>query len=285
LTTPYSNAKPVNDGSVPSKQPSPEYLAVIKELFKSGENDRLGDMQARLQHVLDEEGRRASNRGFSERYKSGEASLNVHWSGSLGIENRERREWCAVVNGLNASVQTGASSFKRLFVGEPSPHQVEVSVFVDVREFGQDAKVKSRSIVIVGLHSLNKCKHRCGNARQTPRELTLRERGNVVLWDSASQGELTMFSPVGINGGNSRIPLDKLECKMIQGGSNLVNCITSEDGNTNRRLLSDTGYGFAVRIADGFVRLSGGVFGDCILDGLNVYRCPDEFLPRRIETS
>ena len=239
-------------------------------------------MQARLQHILDGEGRRASNRGFTERYKSAEASLHVHWSGSLGIESGERRDWCAIVNGLNTGVQTGASSSKRLFMGEPSSHQVEVSVFVDVREFGQDPQVKSRGVVIVGLQPLNECKHRCGDARQTPRELTLRERRSMVLGDSASKGELTMFSPVGINGGNCGIPLDKLECKMIQGGSNLVECITSEDGNTNRRLLGDTGYGFAVRIADGFVRLSGGVFGDCTLDSLNVYRCPDEFFPRRI---
>ena len=120
------------------KQPSPEYLAIIKELFKSGENDCLRDIQARLQQVLDREGHSASNRGFGERYKRGEASLHIHWSGSIGIESGDRREWCAVVNGFNAGVIV-ATSFKRLLVGESSSRQVEVSVFVDVRELGQES--------------------------------------------------------------------------------------------------------------------------------------------------
>lgn len=252
-------------------------LGLLEELDECGDDDSLDSIKARLQQVLNRVSvySRIEHR-FVERYKRGECSAYLHVQHlSLG-EVEAVFGFCSVLHSHNRTgvhhdspvSNCGFVSSMGLGFGD-----MEVSMFVDVRENSESSQKDPDIPTIVGLHRLNECERFYAYPRK--RAVETIEYGRVFRTvDPEREGAL--FFPV--EGQNTApIQLDQLECQMIESRSNLVDCLTSEDGNSIGRGLDKLQFSAAIRVLDDHIRLALVVVPANVSYCFNVLLCPDEF--------
>ncbi len=272
-------------------RPSDEYLRLLDELLECRDDVSRNIVQNQLKNVVEREsGGIAETLPLVERYKRSIVTFHIHgflrFPASHGVHRREGINFCATVEHGDANGGKSTSESNPLHLSDPSSGEIQASVLVDVREVGKKAQtIVDTSHPIVRLNTLDECKRRIGNPRKRTGEFALGKRCFLSEFERLSpQGELTMLFPIGIDGRNERITLDQIECQIIQGRPHLINHLTSQKGNLNRRRCGNTQLLFAFRFVDDFVRISSGVSGFGSLDRLQVFLFPDEFKPGRSQS-
>jgi len=129
-------------------------------------------------------------------------------------------------------------------------------MFVDVREDGESAQIGIDLAAIVRLHRLDECVRLNGYPRK--RALEAIECGRFLRrfhpgWKGA------LFFPCGRQCSTSSIELHQLECQMVESRSDLINALTSENGDGIGRGLDEFQFIAAIRMLDDYVRLTLGI--------------------------
>jgi hypothetical protein len=90
----------------------------------------------------------------------------------------------------------------------------------------------------------------------------LRTRENAILRRPDPERKLTALKPVDGDSDVATVELDKIECQVVESGTDLIDRLSSEDSYLRRRRLDDLYCLFAVRLENDFVRLTFGINGD-----------------------
>lgn len=261
--------------------PSPEYLRALQELFKSGENNSPNLIHTKLQEVIDRESRRALfENTLVERYKRMHEVLHVHCSVLVDHLGRERRfKFCAVLHAAHREMvpsgtdQPGSVVSLRI-------DDVQVSVFVDVRQLFDDPQHVACIHSIVRLNRLDECERVIGNP--------WKRSGKIVVLQGESEGyrripgcrniqEQGKFaSPLPFSGqlDVAHVELDQIEREVIEGRFDLIDCFTRQEGDVGiGNVATQIDCGFAIRMRDNSSRSSVGVSPSARLDSLDMYFC------------
>jgi len=144
-------------------------------------------------------------------------------------------------------------------------------VLVDIREVAKKPQAiiegihrveRLRMCAVVRLHTLDDCKCLIGNPRKHPLEIRFKKRGRATLRTSGPKRKFTVLAPVGVVGGNVRIPLDDFERQMIEGRPHPVNHFPRKHGNFLWRWLGNIQFLFALRRRGDLMGLTGIITGD-----------------------
>ena len=256
--------------------PSPEYLRIIDELLECRDDESLHRVKQRLQEFFDREGRRTTKRSFIERYIGIESCLHLHCICQCPFINNATWQFCLVVQSVVNSEGATVCKFNPVSTSDTVESQVQMTVFVDVREFSQQPQM-SRNVPlgrvipsVVRLYRLDECKSRWGNARKNPGEIFLTERSPLAGPDPCPEGELAVFEPFGVDLGDSRIQLDEIEYKVVKSRPDLINDLTGQNGDFGRRSLPNIEIFLAIRLRDDLIRLTSGVSGVGKFDRLDI---------------
>ncbi len=99
-----------------------------------------------------------------------------------------------------------------------------------------------------------------------------------VVGNCEPEGEITTLEPVSRKAGLSRIELDEVERQVVYGRPEMINNLSSENGNLGRGTDQKINCLFSVRILNDFIRVcSGGDSGNNTVDCAQVFGCPDKF--------
>jgi hypothetical protein len=159
---------------------------------------------------------------------------------------------------------------------------VEMAVFVDVREDGESAQIGIDLAAIVRLHRLDECVRLKGYPRKRALE-TIECRRFLRRFHPERKGALSF--PVERQCSTASIEFYQLECQMIESRSDLINALTSKNGDGIGRGLDELQFIAAVRMFDDYIRLTLGVVLVNIPYRENVLLCPDQFKVGRLNTS
>jgi len=271
---------------------SQEYLRVLNQILQIRSDNPLNSLQNHLQEIFQREQGGLSDYGsFVERYACFVTAMHIHSSIRLSPTGG-RLNLCATVQHCSGrGIKPAFKPNTLLFLGTRS-NDVQVSVFVDVREFGEEAKkITDGGIPVVRLNTLNECKRLHGNVRKLPREYVVRSRESMRDWgfpfcrNIHVKGKLGARIPAMRKRLPTRIPLDQLECQVIKGGPHLVNHFSDQNTNFSGRRFRNVQLLFALRLQDDFVRLTSGINSDATLYSSEVFRSPDELKFRRFNAS
>ena len=252
-----------------------EYLRIIKKLIKCRDDDEINVVQQELNSFLDRNlvlGPSVKNR-FSKRYIAGEASLHLHGFTAIKPSISDRAEFCAVINWADRCVPSSGCSDSFVY-GQSCFGEVRVSVLVNVREICEESQVSTDSPTTVRLHSLDECKRLFGNPRQGVREAVI---GRGFLGHIEPQREKTALLPVGGELDVSTIHLDEVERQVIHDGSQLIDNLSSKNGDLRGRFLSNAYLVCAMRLRGDSMRITASVSSNVLSYGFDMFRCPDEF--------
>jgi len=253
--------------------------------MECGDDSQLHGTQARLQNVLDGEiGSVRAKRRFVERYKRGEFAVRFH-AENLDSGIGHGLNFCALVESDLPSKKEWASSISNgVFISTNNVRygDVEVTVFVDIREFAEISKPQRRVPSIVRLHALDECKCLFGNTgkcvvKEVVGEGQLQSDGRIAFSGSIKQQrELAPLFPTRRELDAEAVQLDEIECQMVKRRSKLVDNLASDYrdivvGSSGKVELSAT------------LRLGNGIrFGTLIVpqqdsDLIKMFRYPDDF--------
>jgi hypothetical protein len=266
---------------VPQQQRGKQISGLVKQLIECRDDDRFNLLQADLKNVLDRERISISKGTLSERYISGETSLHIH--NRLRLRGNSRLNFCAMLeaspgNRNKASMQPHNFLLTNLSIG-----QIKVSVFVDIREMGKPSQDFRRAGTVIRLNTLDECKRRFGNPRKNLGEVVVGQgklAGNGGIASHRNMRQQRKFTPLlPVRGelDSGRIQLDEIECQVIQGRTELIERLASQNCDVGRRRFLDVYCFFAVRIRDDFARLTAGISANALFNSVDVLRCPDEF--------
>ena len=271
---------------------SQEYLWIANQVFQVRKDIPLNAIQNQLQEVFQREHDGLSEYGsFSERYTSSIASMHIHCS--IGFPKTSWRiDLCATVEHCLGCGYESTQKVNSLRLLRSPSDDVQISMFVDVREFGKKTeKIADGGISVVRLNTLNECKRLCGNIRKLPGEYVVRSResmrdwGLSLGWNSHIKRELSARIPAKRKRLTAHIALDQFERQVIEGRPHLVNHFSGQNTNFSRGRLGNIKLLFALRFRDDFVRLTSGVNSDATLYSSEVFRSPDELKFRRFNAS
>lgn len=272
-------------------QPSPEYLRLLDKLLKCRDDESFNLAQNDIQEYVNRDiGSILQLVPFVERYNRGIAAIHIH--GLVGVNTIGRPfNYCASIQKRKASSGPSTAESNILPLPHAGTDKIQMSVLVDVRQVDE----KSKNIIgsdegipsmhVVRLHSLNYCKSTAGNPRKVFGEVSLSKRGRTAVRKLGSDRKLTILAPLGINGRDIRIPLDEVECEMVEGRAHLINHLPRKKRNLSRRSFREIQLVFALRLWRDSVRLTSCIFGDATLDSAQVFLSPDELKFRRFDTA
>lgn len=270
-------------------QPPAEYLQVLDELLECRDDEELNRVRAKLQHVLDGRLFNIRNRTFIERYNSFEASIHVHGTARRRLSPDCFFNFCAFIQRVPASATNSIVVGNTFFRTDSFGQDVQVSVFVDVREFLDDFQCvnnsePARTVDIVRLYALDECVRRNGNPRQISKEPTRKGKsiGNGRFSFSCGgnvnqEGELAVLAPSFWQDHSSGIQLDQIECQVVEGRAELIENFASDNRDFGGRVAENTNLLFAIRLRDDFARITSGISPNAFFDNLDMFRCPGEF--------
>jgi hypothetical protein len=256
------------------------YLRIVKELAKCRDDNQINLLQAHLQNILNRNliPSQLLEPRFVKRYTTGNATLHLHGFASIKPSGRDRVEFCAILDSSNARVFSaqGADLFAQV---ESCFGQIQVSVFVSIREFSDDTENITNRGTAIRLTTLDECKRPFGNPWQLTGEAVV---GSGFLGRIGPQWEKAVLLPISGELDVARIQLDEIESQVIKGGTNLVDRLARQDRNLERRGLAHADFFFAIRLQGSLVRVTCGVAGNVLSYGFNMFRCPDEFEVRSV---
>lgn len=263
---------------------SQEYLRFINKLLHFRKDVPLNAIQNELQKKFDSEiGGIAKHSSFLERYYRTEASMHVHCSVRIIPSGSRYLKLCATIQHLNGPHAKAAGIPNTFLFSCPGSNDVQVSVFVDVRQLGKKVKrIADEGVFVVRLHTLDECVRLCGNVRKSAFELSLRHREGIGSFQLSERRnfrkkrKLAILGPVVRERSSVLAMLDEIERQVIQGRSQLINHLPDQDGNFSRRRDRDIQLLFALRLSDDFVRLTSGINGNAFLNSSEVFLSPDE---------
>ena len=265
-------------------KPSQEYLKFLDEFLECRDNRRLNLLKNQLQEVVHRESARASKGFFIERYSRAIAAIHIHGRITLAPSGNRRINFCATLQHRISAVRTPAQKFDPLRCFGAGPDKVEMSVLVDIRENDKKAQsIINRANTVVRLQTLDECKRLVGNPRKFADKFSFGKWASATLGKFNFHRELSLFAPIGFNGGNVRITLDQLESQMVERRPHLINRLSCQQRNLKRRRLGDIQLFLMLRLRDNFVRLTSGILGNATLDSADVFLGPIEFQQGRLE--
>ena len=257
---------------------SDEYLRVVDQLIKCRDDETFHTLQAKLKQVIGSESRRMlAESGFIERYKRLEASCHLHTFGKGNLN------LCAVLYRSSSPDMVATSD------GDIEPHlslpfgDMQVSMFVDVRECSENSHLKASIPTIVRLQSLDDCERGLADTGEAFLEKVVGQRkiirdGRVPFSGYVNQqGELAAFLPTGGKLDTSGIHFDKIERQVIECRPHLIKRFASKHRNTRRRGNSEVQLILAVRLLRDSARLLCQIIPDGLTHRFDMFRCPDEF--------
>jgi hypothetical protein len=262
--------------------PGDEYLRVLQELFEFRNDDTSDHMHAKPQDVINRERRRIPvQHSLVERYKNVSDVLPVH--GILVFEPLGRK-WriefvatCYAAHGKMLS--SGTDEFGGVIALRIE--DVQMPVFVDVRQLREGPKDITCPLSVVGLYRLDEIKRLFGDSRQSPAKAIVRQRGRLTngrITDGRIEQEGKLATPLPVSGEFDSIcvDLDEIERQVIESGFDLVNGFPRQNGNVEIRVCTKVECGFAVGMRDDFARLTGGVSHNAIPDCVDMHFGPDK---------
>ncbi len=288
----YTPLSPLRREDAVARPKSQEYLRFVNQVLHVRNDAPLNSIQNELKQMFYTEYDCVTENGsFLERYARSVASMHVH--GSIRPHKvRASFNFCATVQHLSAFALESASPSNALTLLRAGSDDIQISVFIDVRQFGQKSQgITDGSVAIVRLNALNECKRLCGNVRKFPFEYLVRNRESMRDWGISCSGsrkekrKQTILGPFRRKRLTAPVPLDKLECDVIKGGAHLVNHLSDQDTNFSGRSFRNIQLSFALRLDGDFVRLTSGINGDAALYGAEVFCSPDELKFRRFDST
>jgi hypothetical protein len=259
--------------------PSQEYLGLIKELSECRDDDSLNLVKTRLQKVLDRESLDARiERRIAERYKRLECSAHMHFH-DLHIRGVEvgRFGLCAVlhsyggrINHLHPLIEHGGFVSSN---GLPLD-DCKVTMLVDVREGSDSSEPTINLPSIVRLYHLDECKRLFGYPRQSAFETI---EGGRFFRSTVPHGESTVFFPVNGQCDSRPIEFDQAECQVIESRSDLIDDLSSKDGNICRGKFREFKFVTSIRLFGNYARLITKEIHNDASYGVDLLFSPDQF--------
>ena len=253
--------------------PSPEYLRILDELIECRDDNLFHLLQAQLKNQVHFRcGDPIPHGGFIERYIRQNSGLHIHY---VVESSGYRFDLCSMLEpAIDFIKPSPVSKLVMPKNGCFGNHDIQVTVFVDVREFGKQSEGIGSSQTMVRLHTLDECKRRFGNTRKDVREAVV---SRCFLWNPQPEGEKTILFPVSGQGDSAWVDFDEIERQVIYGRPELIDNLSNENGNVRPWLASDIDCFFAVRFGEEGVRACSGISPNALLKSVEVYLCPIDF--------
>ena len=89
--------------------------------------------------------------------------------------------------------------------------------------------------------------------------------------------EQVLSTPFKLLRAKSLLSRQGIERQVIEGRPQLIERFACKNRNVIVRGFPEVHCFFALRVRDGFLRLTAGVSANALLDSVDVFRCPDEF--------
>jgi hypothetical protein len=255
------------------------YRGLFKELNECRNDELLDSIKTRLQEAINREIRNAGIEGrFVERYKGVKSSAHIHLH-NVAVGTWTNVDLCAVLNsGDMANVHRmplidnfAAHPFVSLRFDD-----VDVAMFVNVREKGQSSQVDTDVGSVVRLQALNESKRLCGYPRKRALE-TVEYGWFLRRFDPEREG--TLFFPSEGERDATPIELDQLECEVIERRADLIDRFARQDRDCVGRTFNKVQFMAAIRLLRDSARLALRVFPDQITYRVYVVLCSDQFEP------
>lgn len=253
--------------------PSEEYLRVLQELRECRNDDALHLIHAKLQDAIDSESRRILvQNSLVERYKNMRDMLHIYCALIIKLFGEKRRlEFVATCRAANGEiVSLGPGKFGSVVTLRIE--DVQVSVFVDVRQLCERSQDVTGISSVVRLYTLDEFKRLFGNSWQTPMKVVIGQWGSLANGRVAlngnlqQQGEVTSPNPVQRELDSSFIDLDEIECQMVESRFDLIDSFACENGNVEIGVRAKVQCGFAVRMRNNCARLTSGISHNAVFD-------------------
>jgi hypothetical protein len=266
-------------------QPSPEYLRILDEFLECRDDESFHRIHAKLQENINRDLSRIRIENlFVERYKRVDDFFHIHCVLIIPEPFGRKRvlKACATCFAVNGPM-VDRSPLKHGAVESLWFEDVQVSMFVDVRELRDGPQVIAHIPSIVRLHTFDDCERLFGNSWQAPTEVVVGQwgrldNGRITFGGNLQkQGEFAPFDPVGGKLDFASIDLDEIECQVIKGRFDLIDGFPGEDCNVNVGIGTKIQCGFAVRIFGDSTRITSGVSGNAFLDRADMHRSPIQF--------
>ena len=252
---------------------------LVKKLIECRNDLGFNRVREQLQKILHSNVARLPYGDFLERYLCGDSALHIH---ALLWLRKRRFNLCAVLQTTTGVTGPSAVKSQDFAVSNISDGEIKMTVFVNIRQVGKPSHNFRSASTVVRLNTLNECKRAFGNTRKCVSEVLLGDRRlSYALGEFESQREVAVFLPRVRKNDSSAVEFDQIERQMIQSGTELIENFPSENSDVLRRRLPNIKCGFAVRVSDELIRLTAAVSANASLNGLDVFRCPDEFELRR----
>lgn len=234
--------------------------SIPKELLECRDYSVLHCIKKGFQDKLNGVLRRITNRTFVELYATSELAFHFHSIIRLsGIE--QRFDFRPVPQRCPSDLLAAPGVLDSFSTLDNGRNQIQMSVFVDVRNLSQCSKNIGYTLSMIRLHALDKFKCIYGNAGQN----TFKTIVNRFSTNVGPQGKKTMLFPIAREINLVRIELYEIERKVIEGRSELVDDLPYLDGNQGGRGLDDVDSLLAVWVVSDFIRFAGGIRSDAII--------------------